>query len=196
MHKFALSSCFAFAVVAGSVARGEEGWVSLFNGKDLTGWKANEHPENWSVKDGAIHGHGPVSHLYYLEREFENFHYKAEVKLPHGSNSGMYFRTNYVEKGFPKIYEAQLNNTYARDPKRTGSLYNFVNVEEQLVQDDTWFTQEVIAEGNHIIIKVNGKTVVDFVDEKKTHMKGYFAFQQHDPGSSVEIKNVMVKELK
>ena len=176
------------------LVQAEEGWVSLFNGKDLSGWKANEHPENWEVKDGAIHGHGPVSHLYYMEKEFTNFHYKADIKLEPGSNSGMYFRTNYVEKGFPKIYEAQLNNSH-KDPKRTGSLYNFVDVREQLVPDNTWWTQEVIASGNHIVIKVNGKTVVDYVDEKNTHTKGYFAFQQHDPGSRVQIKNVMVKEL-
>jgi hypothetical protein len=185
---------FVVALVAAPALAADDGWISLFNGKDLTGWKANENADDWEVKDGAIHGHGPVSHLYYMEREFENFEYKADVKLAPGSNSGMYFRTNYVEHGFPKIYEAQLNNSH-KDPKRTGSLYNFVNVGEQLVPDDTWFTQEVIANGNHIIIKVNSKTVVDFVDEAKTHMKGYFAFQQHDPGSKVQIKNVMVKPL-
>ncbi len=179
---------------SGTAGKVEAGWTKLFNEKDLTGWKANE-PSNWEVKDGVLHGSGPVSHLYYMEKEFENFHYKADIKLTPGSNSGMYFRTNWVEKGFPKIYEAQLNNSH-KDPKRTGSLYNFVDVTEQLVPDDTWWTQEVIAEGNHIIIKVNDKTVVDYVDDKNTHMKGYFAFQQHDPGSKVEIKNVMVKELK
>ena len=176
-------------------AQAEEGWISLFNGKDLSGWKANEHAENWKVVNGSITSTGAVSHLYYVDKEFENFHYKAEVKLPPGSNSGMYFRTAWQDKGFPKIYEAQLNNTYARDPKRTGSLYNFVDVKEQLVADDTWFTQEVIAEGNHIVIKVNGKTIVDYTDEKKTSMKGHFAFQQHDPGSRVEIRSVMVKPL-
>lgn len=170
-------------------------WISLFNGKDLTGWKANEHAENWKVVDGVITSTGPVSHLYYMDREFENFHYKIEVKLPHGANSGMYFRTAWQDKGFPKIYEAQLNNTYAKDPKRTGSLYNFVDVKEQLIEDDKWWVQEVIAEGNHIIIKVDGKTVVDYVDEKRTSMKGHFAFQQHDPGSSVNIRSVMVKPL-
>jgi len=189
---------FAYVCLASlflsTVAHADDGWISLFNGKDLTGWKANERPEAWEVKDGVLHGSGPVSHLYYVEKEFENFHYKADVKLTAGSNSGMYFRTNWVDSGFPKIYEAQLNNSH-RDPKRTGSLYNFVDVREQLVGDDEWFTQEVMADGNHIVIKVNGKTVVDFVDEKKTHMKGYFAFQQHDPGSKVQIKNVMVKPL-
>lgn len=187
---------FAFAglLLFTSSTRAEEGWVTLFNGKDLTGWKANELPENWEVEDGAIHGHGNRSHLFYMEKEFTNFHYKADLKLTKGSNSGMYFRTQHADSGWPKGYEAQVNNSH-KDPKRTGSLYNFVNVGEQLVPDDTWWTQEVIAEGNHITIKVNGKTVVDFTDPDKTYMKGYFAFQQHDPGSKVEIKNVMVKEL-
>ncbi len=187
---------FAFAglLLFAPSTRAEEEWVTLFNGKDLTGWKANELPENWEVKDGVIHGHGNRSHLFYMEKEFTNFHYKADLKLTKGSNSGMYFRTQHADSGWPKGYEAQVNNSH-KDPKRTGSLYNFVNVGEQLVPDDTWWTQEVIAEGNHITIKVNGKTVVDFTDPDKTYLKGYFAFQQHDPGSKVEIKNVMVKEL-
>jgi len=191
MKSFGLS--FALLFVLSTTVRAEGDWVSLFNGKDLTGWKANE-PASWTVKDGAIHGEGAVSHLYYMEKEFENFEYKAEVKLQPGSNSGMYFRTYWVDKGFPKTYEAQLNNTH-KDPKRTGSLYNFVNVGEQLCQDDEWFTQEVIADGYHIIIKVNGKTVVDYVDDKNTYKKGYFAFQQHDPGSHVSIRKVEVMEL-
>src|SRR5690242_14693067 len=96
-----IATLFIATAFLAAAARAEEGWVSLFNGKDLTGWKANENADDWEVKDGAIHGHGPVSHLYYMEKEFSNFQYKADVKLEPGSNSGMYFRTNYVEKGFP-----------------------------------------------------------------------------------------------
>jgi hypothetical protein len=194
MKRFAFAALFAAFALTSAAARAEEGWITLFNGKDLTGWKPNELPENWEVKDGAIHGHGNRSHLFYMDKEFANFHYKADLKLTKGSNSGMYFRTAYADGGWPKGYEAQVNNSH-RDPKRTGSLYNFVDVTEQLIPDDTWWTQEVIAKGNHIVIKVNGKTVVDFTDEKNTYTKGHFAFQQHDPGSKVEIKNVMVKPL-
>jgi hypothetical protein len=78
---------------------------------------------------------------------------------------------------------------------RTGSLYGFVKVFDMLVPPDTWFTQEITAVGNHIVIKVNGKTTVDYVDTKNTHMKGHFAFQQHNLGSEVWIRNVRVKEL-
>ena len=87
-----------------------------------------------------------------------------------------------------------MNSTHA-DPKRTGSLYNFKNVTEMLVPPDTWFTQEVTAVGNHIVIKVNGKVTVDYVDEKNSFTKGHFAFQQHNLGSEVWIRNVQVKEL-
>ena len=81
----------------------------------------------------------------------------------------MYFRTK-LGPGFPKGYEAQVNSTH-RDPLKTGTLYGFVPVKEMLVPPDTWFTQEIEAIGNHIKIKVNGKQVVDFVDEKNTYTR-------------------------
>ena len=170
-----------------------DGWINMFDGKTLNGWKANQNPESWTAKDGTIVGDGPASHLFWMERECENCEFKAEVKINHGGNSGMYFRTAFGP-GFPKGYEAQVDNTH-KDPKRTGSLYNFVNITEQLIPDDTWWTQHIIADGNHIIIKVNDKTVVDFVDEKKTFTKGYLALQQHNAGSVVEYRNLMMRPL-
>ncbi|SPF47747.1 exported hypothetical protein [Candidatus Sulfopaludibacter sp. SbA4] len=47
----------------GTPTPGKDGWVSMFDGKTLDGWKANEHPESWKVVDGAITGDGPASHL-------------------------------------------------------------------------------------------------------------------------------------
>lgn len=177
----------------GASTSDSEGWQSIFDGKTLDGWKANELPENWKVEDGAIVGHGNRSHLFYIAQEFEDCEFKADVKLNKGGNSGMYFRAVFGE-AWPKGYEAQVNNSH-RDPKRTGSLYNFVDVKEQLVPDDTWWNEHIRVQGNHIVIKINGKTVVDFVDEKNTYMKGYLALQQHDPGSVVQYKNLQVKVL-
>ena len=178
----------------------EDKWVALFNGKDLAGWEAydgkgkqEDVSKNWVVKDGVIHGSGPVSHLFTPKGNYKNFKYRAEVKIGDKANSGMYFRTA-KGPGFPKGYEAQVNSTHT-DPKRTGTLYNFVPVEKDLVAPDTWFTQEVEAVGKHIIIRVNGEKVVDFVDTKDTHKDGFFAFQQHDPNSKVQIRKVEVIEL-
>jgi hypothetical protein len=173
---------------------GKKGWISIFDGKTLNGWKAADNPESWSVKNGTIVGDGERSHLFYMGRECENCEFEADVKLNHGGNSGMYFRAAFGP-GFPKGYEAQVDNTHP-DPKRTGSLYNFQNVTEQLVPDDTWWNQHIIAQGNHIIILVNDKKVVDYVDEKNTYTKGYLALQQHNKGSVVEYKNLMMKVLK
>lgn len=190
-----ITACLALAGSGLSSARKNEGrWKSMFDGKTLTGWKANENPESWSVKDGAIVGDGERSHLFYMAEQCDNCEFKAEVKLNHGGNSGMYFRTKF-EPGFPHGYEAQVDNTHS-DPKRTGSLYNFVDVTEQLVPDDTWWTQDIIANGNHIIIKVNNKVVVDYVDQKNTYQKGYMALQQHNKGSVVQYKNLMMRHLK
>jgi len=172
---------------------GKDGWISMFDGKTLDGWKANERPESWKAVDGAIVGDGPVSHLFWMGQECVNCEFRAEIKLNHSGNSGMYIRAAFGP-GFPKGYETQVENT-SPDPQKTGSLYGIVKVTEQLVQDDTWWTQHVIAQGNHIIVKVNGKTVVDTVDERNRYTKGYLALQQHNPGSVVQYRNLMMRPL-
>jgi hypothetical protein len=143
--------------------------------------------------DGALVGDGPASHLFWMSRECENCEFRAEVKLNHSGNSGMYFRTAFGP-GFPKGYEAQVENT-SPDPQKTGSLYGIARVTEQLIQDDTWWTQHIIASGNHIIIKVNDKVVVDTVDPQNRYTKGYLALQQHNVGSVVQFRNLMMRPL-
>jgi hypothetical protein len=173
---------------------GKDGWVAMFDGKTLDGWKANERPENWTVVDGTIAGSGERSHLFWMKEECENCEFLAEAKLNKGGNSGMYFRAKFVP-GWPEGYEAQVNNSH-KDPVKTGSLYNIVKVLDQLVPDDTWWVEHIIAKGNHITIKVNGKTVVDHHETKNLHSKGYLALQQHDPGSKVQYRNLMFRKIK
>ena len=142
--------------------------------------------------DGLI-GTGPKGHLFSERGDYENFDYRVEAMINDHGNSGQYFRTEFG-KSFPKGYEAQINSTHG-DPVRTGSLYNFVKILKQLHKPNEWFTQEVEAVGNHIIIKVNGEKTVDFVDPKSNYMKGHFALQQHDPGTVVKFRKIEVKEL-
>jgi hypothetical protein len=182
------------AAPAAPAAEKEKDFVPLFNGKDLAGWKT--HPQDkakWEVKAGILIGSGPPGHLFSERGDYENFRFRVEAKINDRGNSGQYFRTQFG-KSFPKGYEAQINSTH-RDPIKTGSLYNFVNITKQLHKPNEWFTQEVIAEGNHIIIKVNGTTTVDFVDAKNTYARGHFALQQHDPGTVVQFRKIEVKEL-
>ena len=200
----ALGSLVLALVLALGCAAGEKkedkkddtGWKALFNGKDLAGWKTHpKNPGEWKVQDGLLVGEGPVSHLFSERGDYENFHYRIEATINEKGNSGQYFRTEFGP-GFPKGYEAQINSTHG-DKVRTGSLYGFKDclIFEQLHKPDEWFIQEVIADGNHIQIFVNGKKSVDFKDEKNTHTKGHFAIQQHDPGSVVTVKKIEYKEL-
>lgn len=169
------------------------GWISMFDGKTLTGWKAGDNPASWSVRDGKIVGDGERSHLFYMLHECGDCEFKAEVKINHGGNSGMYFRAKFGPE-WRAGYEAQVNNTHP-DWRRTGSLYGFSDIKEQLIPDDTWWTEDVIARGNHIIIKVNDKVVVDYVDAKNTYRQGLLALQQHNKGSVVEFRNLMMRPL-
>jgi hypothetical protein len=171
------------------------GWVSMFDGQTLEGWKASEKPEQWKVENGEIVGRGDRSHLFWMKEECGDCEFKAKVLINKGGNSGMFFRTEWRETpGFPRGYEAQVNRSH-RDPVKTGSLYNLVKVYQQLTPEETWFEQHIIARGNHIVIKVNGKTAVDFIDDKNTYMKGYLALQQHDPTGVVRYKDLMYRKL-
>ncbi len=169
-----------------------KGWLPLFDGKTLSGWHAMDKGR-WKVDaQGVVIGEGPVGHLF-SPNTYTNLEFEAEVKLNHSGNSGMYIRTA-MGNGFPKGYETQVENT-SPDPQKTGSLYGFSKVTEQLVADDTWWTQHVVAIGNRIIVKINDKIVTDYVDVKNTYKSGYLALQQHNDGSVVMYKNLKVRPL-
>jgi hypothetical protein len=158
----------------------------------------------WRVEEGVLIGSGPASHLFSERGDYANFRYRVEAMINNKGNSGQYFRTTFGP-GFPKGYEAQINATHS-DKIRTGSLYPAFKMPEDarkkiLVLDkaphnpDEWFTQEVTAEGNHIVIKVNGKVTVDWNDPGNTFKKGHFALQGHDPGTVVKFRKIEVLEL-
>src|ERR1700675_949912 len=107
MRNVAILLAAAVALSAASKPKPDE-WRMIFDGSSLDGWKANEHPESWTVKDGAIRGDGPASHLFYMNEVCVNCEFKAEVRINHGGNSGMYFRTAFGP-GFPRGYKAQGN---------------------------------------------------------------------------------------
>lgn len=206
-----LAALVLAAIVAhgGAALADDEGWISLFDGKTLDGWTASEAPGTFSVKDGAIVVHGPRSHLYYTgpvgNHDFRNFEWRAEVMTTPGSNSGMYFHTEYQERGWPqKGYEVQVNNSHT-DPKRTGGLYDVQDNYEAPARDNEWFTQHIIVNGRRIIVKVNDRVIVDYTEpenvERPVNMKGRrlssgtIALQGHDPKSVVYYRNIQIRLL-
>jgi hypothetical protein len=135
---------------------------------------------------------GPVENA-----NFKNFELKVDVMTEKQSNGGIFFLTKYLEEGWPEQgYEAQVNNTFDRDPRKTGSLYNIQDILEQHVKDFEWFTEHIIVKGNRIIIKINGKKLVDWTPtEGERTPAGTIALQGHDPGSTIHYKNIRIKPL-
>lgn len=206
--KWSLASAVLLGCLAScGVAAEEEGFQSLFDGKTMTGWKINENPDSWKIEDGALVAKGPRSHLFYVgdDKPFVNFELKVDVKTEPNSNGGIYFHTKFQEQGWPKYgFEAQVNNSYKSDPRKTGSLYAVKDVLEAPAQDGEWFTEHIIVRGKHVVIKVNDKVVVDYTepadaqpgkDFTRVVDQGTFALQAHDPGSVVHFKNIRVKRL-
>ena len=177
-----------------------KGWISLFDGKSLTNWKASEHPGTFSVGDGMITVFGERAHLFYtgpvLNHDFKNFEFKAQVMTTPGSNSGIFVHTTYQEEGWPsKGYEIQVNNSHT-DWRRTGSVYALQDVKEAPAKDNEWFTEHIIVQGNKITVMVNGKTINEYTETDPAKLTtGTFALQGHDPKSKVFYKDVMVKPL-
>jgi hypothetical protein len=183
----------------------KDGWIRLFDGKTLDGWKVGENADTFRVKDGVLVVHGPRAHLFYVgeveSHDFKDFHFKAEVMTTPGSNSGLYFHTRYQESGWPEIgYEVQVNQTHG-DPRKSGGLYGVRDVLTAPAKDNAWYTQEIIVRGKRIITKVNGKTLIDYTEPddvtgSRKLSRGTFAIQGHDPKSLVRFKNIVVKPLR
>ena len=186
-----------------------DGWQNLFDGKTLNGWRASENKGTFTVTDGMVVAHGARSHLFYTgpieNADFRNFELKADVMTEPGANSGIYFHTEYQETGWPdKGYEVQVNNTHS-DWRKTGGLYAVQDVRLSPAKDGQWFTEHIIVRGKRIIIKVDGKTTVDWTEPEdweppsgmpgRRISHGTFALQGHDPCSIVYYKNIMVKPL-
>jgi 3-keto-disaccharide hydrolase len=203
-------ACIYAILFTNMAVRYQDGWIALFDGKSLSGWKVGDNAGTFHVDSGMIIVHGNTAHLFYdgpvQQHNFKNFEFKADVMTKPGANSGIYFHTAYQQGDWPKKgYEVQVNNSHT-DWRRTGSLYGIKDVKEVYVKDNEWYTEYIKVQGKRVIIQLNGKTVVDYTeppnvlqergnDSLRVISSGTFALQGHDPGSIVYFRNIMVKPL-
>jgi hypothetical protein len=210
MNALIASSLLTVALVAQAQTHSQTSseWLSLFDGKTLTGWKAGENPDSFKVVDGSIACDGPRAHLFYTGADFKNFEFETEVLSRPGANSGVYFHAVFQEKGWPeKGLEVQINNSQEPhgdyyETKKTGSLYGIRNQYKSVVNDNEWFRLHLIVRGRQVQIRLNDTLVVDYVEPKepvtppgRRLSRGAFALQCHDEGSQVFYRNVRVKRL-
>ena len=202
----------------------DEGFTPIFNGKDLSGWEGD--PTLWSVQDGAITGTTKVGQLKYNKFLIwrggtpKNFILRAKLKQE-GNNSGIQYRSKqlpdagefvvggyqmdvhpspnyngmlYDERGRGILAEVGQKVVVGPDGKKTitpGPKFEPVKPEE-------WNTYEIVAIGNHLVHKINGKTTVDITDhqEKERELEGILALQVHaGPPMKVQFKEILLKTL-
>jgi lysophospholipase L1-like esterase len=189
----------------------EAGFVPLFNGKDLTGWKTHpDQPGDWQVKDGLLIGRfSEPSNLFSQRGDYKRFHLRVEAKLNQDGDSGINFRSEYglsfkgkLGTRYPLGYQAQMVHSHKLPTSSlTGSLAKIgqdwlVTVKEQLVRPGEWYLHEVIVDGKRIVIKVNGKTTADIPDDDPAFASGHLALQVTWPETTVvHFKKIEIKEL-
>lgn len=181
------------------------GWIDLFNGRDLTGWRENRfaHQPHWEVQDGVLCGKGGQGYLA-SEKELSNFELIAEVRIwdtgTSRGNSGVYFRCQPhldLKHEYPPGYEAQCDHGDQHNP--TGSIYNLgvpgSRAPMPQIKDREWFTLRVVARGNHLQTWVNGKPAADCRDPQNRYAKGYVLLQMHHRTGVVEFRKVQVRPI-
>jgi hypothetical protein len=202
-------------VLAGSLIAGGEapkGFESLFNGKDLTGWKATGNAKVWGADKDVIYCEGGGGGWLMTEKEFGDFELRLEYKMPKGGNSGVGIRSPL--KGDPAYVgmEIQLIDDEGWPGKlaewqHTGAIYNVVSpktIKNKAIGE--WNAMKIVAKGRKITIINNGATLVDAdLDEHvkehgkkhpgilETNKKGHIGFQSYN--KRVEFRNIYVKSL-
>lgn len=197
---FALAAAFVAPLHA---QEAEEGFISLFDGKSFDGWKVSENKESFAVQDDSLVALGERAHAFYVGEvqggKFKDFELRMDVMTKENSNGGVFFHTEYQEEGWPeKGYEVQVNNTH-KDWKKSGSLYNVVDLKDAF-KDNEWMHYVIRVEKGVINVTINDKEVVkDYkpteADSKLSAEGGAIALQAHDPDSVIYYKNIRIKPL-
>lgn len=205
------------ALIPASGQTGE--WRVLFNGKDLTGWRANNDPESFTVKDGVLRLQAPGkfrAHLFYVgnrQEEFEkfkNFELEATVRAEPDSNSGIFVHTDMsyrdAAKHLAKGYEVQLNSS-AKEKRKTGSLYAVEDLDTSPVEETKWFKVRIVVKDKRITIALDGRQVIDYTEPPGvkrpperagrlfSNEGGAIALQAHDPLSVWYFKDIRIRLL-
>ena len=193
-------------------------WHTLFNGKDLTGWRANVMPEAFSVVDGAIRVNAPKesAHLFFVGSlkeglaKFKNFELEMTCRSEPNSNSGIFIHTDMTTRDkalhLAKGYEIQLNSS-AKEKRKTGSLYAIVDLAKSPVDESQWFKVRVTVRDQRITIHVNDQQTVDYTEPPDVQRPperagrvlcpdgGGIALQAHDPKSVFYFKDIRLRRL-
>ena len=179
-------------------------WQSLFNGKELAGWKEIGN-EKWVVEDGAIYGEGVTQEYGYLatEKEYKDFHLFLRFKCEASGNSGVYIHTAF-EPGTATVTHGRQVEIDRAIGRHTGGIYGDgkgwivwpAPELETVIRSDDWNEMLIKVEGNRYVTKLNGVQMIDFTYPSPGASEGVIALQLHSGGQGrMRFKDIWIRDL-
>ena len=179
-------------------------WQSLFNGKDLKGWKEIGR-EKWIVEDGAIFGEGVTDEYGYLatENEYQSFHLSLRFKCEASGNSGVYIHTAF-EPGTTKVTKGRQIEIDRTIGHHTGGIYGDgkgwivwpAPEKETVIRPHDWNDMLIKVEGNRYMTYLNGVQMIDFTYPSPGATEGVIALQLHSGGQGrMRFKDIWIRDL-
>lgn len=196
-----------------AAAETEKGFVSLFDGKSLDGWQLiGKKGPGYVVENGILICPADGGGNLYTDKEYANFILRFDVKVAPGGNNGVGLRAPLEGDAAYVGMESQILDDYApvyaglRPEQYHGSIYDLFPAKRGVTKPaGEWNSEEIICDGRHVTVKVNGMVIVDAnLDDIKdesalakhpglARKSGYIGFLGH--GTRVEFKNIQLKEL-
>lgn len=175
-----------------AVAQSARGSKTLFDGTSLKGWEAHGDAEDWKTENGILMCGGKIAGWLGTTDTFANYVLRIEFRGAERVNSGIFLRSE--KEGQPHItgYELQIWD-YQPAGFNTGSLVNSLKAEPTKILPDDWNKYEIRAEGDHFVVKLNGKLLLDGHDSKYT--SGVIGLQCM-PKNPISFRNISIEPLK
>lgn len=192
------------------------GWQLLFNGKDASGWVCNngKQPAGTVIEDGMLMPYKSGGYVLMHEKQYGDFIFRCDVKMPEECNSGIFFRVGNPKDPVQTGFEIQVLNSKGKDMHSFGAIYDLVAPRKNnLKPTGQWNSVEIKCQGPYISVTVNGEEIAKMNCDEWTEpgrrldgtkhkyrnavkdfpRKGYLGFQDH--GAKVWFKNVKLLDL-
>lgn len=181
-----------------------EDWVSLFNGKDLSGWVEIGH-EKWLVEDATIHGLAITSEYGYLRtvKNYKDFHLSLKFKCEADGNSGVFFHAEF-KPGTADVTQGPQFEIDCTIGLHTAGIYDVgrqwlvwpAPENETVVRQNEWNEYLLKVEGNRYVARLNGILMVDYTDPKPFGSDGGIALQLHSGGhGNMRFRDIWIRDL-
>ncbi len=185
--------CYLIAFTGGNsaFAQNQNGYINLIDGINLSNWDIIGNA-NWVIGNGVIEGNKPAGFLVST-KSYKNFVIQAEFWAESNTNSGIFIRCQDPNKvTSANAYEVNIWDTRPEQAYATGAIVDIAKVDPPRKAGGRWNTMEIVAQGSHFKVTLNGDvTVADGQDSK--FASGLIALQSS--GGIIKFRKLQIKEL-